>query len=719
MVSHRRIFVTGVFLCALVGLVPCADAQTLPAPPSTLVDTTYPINSGMTIPVAAGGNLQAALDSAQPGDTITLAAGATFSGSFTLHTKSGTGWIIVRTSAPDSSLPPPGTRIAPSYASVMPKIVANSSAPALQTSAGVHHWRFVGIEFTVAANLGTTNYGLVALGDGSSAQNMLSQVPYSLVLDRVYVHGLAAANVRRGVALNCASCATIDSYLSEIHEVNADSQAVIGWNGPGPFKIANNYLEAAGENILFGGADPLILNLVPSDIEIRGNFCSKQVAWRGSTWQIKNILEVKNAQRVLIDGNVFEHNWPAAQNGFSILFTVRNQDGTAVWSVVQDVTFTHNIVRHVAAGVNILGTDDIQVSQPTKRILIKDNLFDDVNATNWGTPGTLFQILNGTTDVTIDHNTAFHTGVVVSADGPPNSGFTYQNNLTPHNTYGVGGTGTFGNPILTLTTYFPLAVFRKNVLVGGDSTKYPADNFFPATMALVGFTDLAGGNYKLALTSPYKNAGSDGKDIGADIDALNAATANAILPPPATIVAAASDTTHVGISWTAVGNALNYEIARTANGTTYSTIGSTGGLNFTDNAASAGTAYLYRVRGLDPSNNTGAYSAPDLATTVIFADDPLVATVTVIKPVHVTDLRAAVNAVRLLSGLGAGSYADPTITVGLTMVMASHVTDLRSNLDIARSRLGLPAIVYTDGTITAGSTAVKAVHFTELRNGVK
>ncbi|MGZ4808496.1 MAG: hypothetical protein ACXV7D_04130 [Thermoanaerobaculia bacterium] len=44
---------------------------------------------------------------------------------------------------------------------------------------------------------------------------------------------------------------------------------------------------------------------------------------------------------------------------------------------------------------------------------------------------------------------------------------------------------------------------------------------------------------------------------------------------------------------------------------------------------------------------------PDLATTVIFTDSSLVAGTTVVKSVHVTELRTAANAVRQLAGLAA------------------------------------------------------------------
>ena len=171
--------------------------------------------------------------------------------------------------------------------------------------------------------------------------------------------------------------------------------------GPGPFRIANNHLEAAGENVMFGGADPLIADLVPADIEIVGNHFAKPLRWKeddsryeGVAWSVKNLFELKNARRVLVEGNVLEYNWPHAQNGFAILFTVRNQDGRAPWSVVEDVTFRDNMVRHVGGGINILGHDDIHPSRRTSRIAIVDNVFADVGG-SWG-HGRLFQLLDGT-----------------------------------------------------------------------------------------------------------------------------------------------------------------------------------------------------------------------------------------------------------------------------------------------------------------------------------
>ena len=44
-------------------------------------------------------------------------------------------------------------------------------------------------------------YGdIIALGAGDSTQTQLAQVPYALVLDRVYVHGDPVLGQKRGIA---------------------------------------------------------------------------------------------------------------------------------------------------------------------------------------------------------------------------------------------------------------------------------------------------------------------------------------------------------------------------------------------------------------------------------------------------------------------------------------------------------------------------------------
>jgi hypothetical protein len=506
---------------------PAKLAPGAPEPPRVFLDTTYVAPVGKTINVMAGGSVQAAIDQARPGDVVTLQAGATFTGNFRLPDKSGSGWVVIRSSAADADLPPPGTRITPNKSAFMPKLISPNSDPLVETKGAAHHYRFIGIEFGVAP--GTDIYNIVSFG---GAQASLAETPHDLIIDRCYIHGNATRNVRRGVMLNSASTAIIDSYISDIHEVGADSQAICGWNGPGPFKIVNNYLEGAGENIMFGGAPPSIPNLIPSDIEFRSNHVSKPLSWKrgdpsyaGKRWSVKNLFELKNAQRLLVDKNVFENNWAEAQVGFAILFTPRGEDGVAPWATVADVTFTNNVLRHSGCGFNIAGGEGVGASQPSQRILIRNNLIYDIDGVKWGSPegpadGRAVQIVGGPVNITVDHNTIFQSGAIIMADSGPSQGFVFRNNIAPNNTYGVVGSGQ-GLGVNALKYYFPGAIFQNNVIVGVPSEiKYPADNFTPASLSQVGFVDLTGGDYRLGPTSPYRNAGTDGKDIGRDFTAL-------------------------------------------------------------------------------------------------------------------------------------------------------------------------------------------------------
>ena len=543
--------------------------------------------------VRAGDDLQAALNAADPGDELRLAAGAVFTGNFVLPVVSGSTVITLRTDLPDASVPASNQRVTPATAARFAKIVSPNTAPALRTAAGAHHWRVMLLEFPATRD----GFGdIIQIGDGSSAQSELSQVPYEITLDRVYVHGDPIQGQKRGIALNGRIVTIRNSYVSDIKAVGIDTQAIGGWNGPGPFSIENNYLEATGEVFLLGGSDPPIKNLVSEDVSIRYNHMSRPMSWRdpivpapsgvaaagadggsltgavyayrvvarrasgagttasslpsqevsavatggavrvswapvdgakeyrvygrvpgGATqfwtvtgtsftdtgaagqsgavptsatrWQVKNIFELKNARRVRIEYNVFENNWAAAQPGYAILFTPRNQGGGCPWCVIEDVEFSHNIVRNVAAGFNIAGYDTNGVTGQTSRITIQDNLFYGVT-TELGGTGWIALVGDQPRDVVFDHNTFDFDGTTIlyayassAARQKAIPGFRYTNNASPHGTYGINGadasTGT-----LTLQMYFPDALITGNWLSGGASSRYPPGNRFDAGFSL-------------------------------------------------------------------------------------------------------------------------------------------------------------------------------------------------------------------------------------------
>ena len=149
--------------------------------------------------------------------------------------------------------PAPSQRVTPATAARFAKIVSPNTAAALRTAPGAHHWRLMFLEFPANKD----GYGdIIQLGDGSTAQSQAAQVPYEIVLDRVYVHGHPLYGQKRGIALNARTVTIRNSYVADIKAVGVDAQAIGGWNGPGPFSIENNYLEASGEVFLLGGADP-------------------------------------------------------------------------------------------------------------------------------------------------------------------------------------------------------------------------------------------------------------------------------------------------------------------------------------------------------------------------------------------------------------------------------------------------------------------------------
>jgi hypothetical protein len=469
-----------------------------------------------TIRLGSGGNLQAALNQAQPGDEIRLAAGAVFQGNYVLPVKPGNGVITIRTDTPDPELPSADERIGPEHAWRMPTIRTPNALPALRTSPGTKHWRIMGVRFE-----GTGGADIVVLGNGTAAQDTYEEVPADIVLDRVIVRGDPVRGQKRGIALNSASTTVRNSHISEIKEVGQETQAIAGWNGPGPFLIENNYLEAAGINILFGGAEPHIDSLVPSDIVVRRNALSKPLHWRNEAWTVKNLFELKNARRVLVEGNIFEHNWAASQSGFAILFTVRNPGGTAPWSTVEDVTFQNNIVRSVSSGVNILGYDTSNPSGQARRIVIRNNLFQDVDHTRWGGTGTFLQIGDEPAEVTVEHNTVLQTGNIINAYGGtptaprPILGFRFANNIAFHNTYGISGDG-YGTGTPAINAYFPGSVVAGNVLAGGQAQRYPDGNSFPSAADLIAsFIDPAGADFRLH-DGAFPGVTTDGTPPGVD-----------------------------------------------------------------------------------------------------------------------------------------------------------------------------------------------------------
>jgi hypothetical protein len=548
---------------------------------SSLADTPAP---GRVIKLKEGSKLNDAINEANCGDTIALQAGATFPGEFKLPAKKcdDDHWVIIRTDAPDSALPPEGTRITPCYAgvaslpgrpdfhcsstkNVMAKIIftANGSGPFTFLN-GANHYRFIGLEVT-RDSPGAVIYNLfLPERDGS-----LDHIVY----DRVWLHGTAQDETNRGIALGGSSyVAVVDSFFTDFHCTAitgscVDAQAIAGGVGSypmGPYKIVNNFMEGAAETIIFGGGPA---TYAPADIEIRRNYMYKPPNWRpgsaqfigaanGRPFIVKNLFELKNATRVLLDGNVLENSWGGfSQQGFGILLTPKNQAGRGgnicPECYVTDVTIRNCRISHVASGFQIANGISATGGSPKAgaRYSIHDIVVDDVQDQLYRGSGTFAQIsmTEGVSetptlhDVQIDHVSAFPKKSLLIVGGPIQdprmSNLTITNSIFTFADKSIITTG--GGPLKNCSAQpdskgfkvvfdecFASYGFHHNVIVGsGDFPKGNATPKKPADIGFANFKDGAGGDYHLASKSKYRHAGTDGKDLGADIDAIEKATA--------------------------------------------------------------------------------------------------------------------------------------------------------------------------------------------------
>jgi hypothetical protein len=466
-------------------------------------------------------DLQEALNAARSGDVILLDPGARYVGNFVLPAKEGNAYITVQTAIDPRRVTLGGGRIAPEEAGLLAKIESPNAQPAIRTAPGAHHWRLSMLEIH-----GSGGGDLVRLGEGREAQSRLDQVPHDLFIDRCYIHGDAASDQRRGIALNSASSAIVGSHISAIGTRGQDTQAILGWNGPGPYLIENNYLEAAGENVMFGGADSALPNMVPSDITIRRNHFAKRPEWRrDGRWVVKNLFELKSGRRVTVEWNLLEYNWLDGQTGSAVVLKSINAGGRAPWSVTEDVAFRYNVIRHSGSAFNVLGRGE-KSTEVTRGIVIEHNLLYDISGETWGGHGQFILIGGGAVDISIDHNTIIQDGTFLHVYGRENGefvpvrGLRLTNNLALHNTHGIKGDGRPSGKA-TLAAFLPDAVVRRNVLAGGLADRYPPDNDFPELPEFFQqFEDPDSADYRLRRRSRFRQAGTDGGPIGADIDRI-------------------------------------------------------------------------------------------------------------------------------------------------------------------------------------------------------
>lgn len=499
----------------------------------------------------AGDNLQTAINACSPGDTLIVDQNTDF-GAVTLPARSDSGWIAIVSSG---TLPAIGTRIAPADASRCFRITSPSGVAG---NDGTQGWYIRGMHMAPTGNTGA----LIAFqGNPSAGGTHVSGETevQRIILQHLLIDVPDSRNIRRGILANGRDIRLADSYLDGFHDgvfgAGSDSQAWLAYNCTGVHRLENNYLSAASENLMYGGADSQSATYIPSDIEIIRNTFRKNPRWdpsdpafAGTVMVIKAGLEFKCAVRVLVEGNDISKCWLWAP------FTLDwfNQDNTAPWSTLQDVMIRNNRVTGPTPKAFQVSSF-LYPNAGAARLAFINNLVTGVAAISgdntsgsavhlgWNSPNNL------ATDVTFLHNTVLGCNRSTSFIENQTQGPIYIRITSKYNVWGFGDAGwhqergditgvtTTGEGDALLDAVMPDREFAQNAMLnmgtlsGGimgppqnTRSKWPQTEFInpdssPAASGVNASTGV------LDPTSPLKGIADNGSDVGVDFAALNAA----------------------------------------------------------------------------------------------------------------------------------------------------------------------------------------------------
>jgi hypothetical protein len=536
--SAPIVFVGLIFSGAKLG------AQT-PQLPLTIPNSTYPTPTGQSTPVHSSDDIQSAIDAANCGDELVLDAGVTWQGNFTLPNKNCSGalnggWVIVRTSG-ESSMPAQGTRATVSDLPYMATlcsangepVLANITNSSLTARAAAFYW-FEGLEITLCSGADAVFWNAVlfymptgmSMPTGPPEDDTPGGMPHDIVFSHSYIHGVPNTdNMIRGLYLDGYNYTVIDSTVNNWQASSQDSQAFMMDCGTGDILIQNNDMEASADSMLIAAPE---CAQVPGDITVFNNYFTKQTAWYPQ-FILKNFVEFKNGQRILVTGNVMANGFAAAQDGAGVLINPRTWTGSeapGTWAsvaLVSDVTATYNVIHDTGLGTDIASEDSYCTRAmnciPSARVLFQNNLFyniDLANASDW-----CFQ-LDAPNELTIDHNTCVSANTFSQSlfvDTYPNTDTSVTNNIFSQD---VGGQGVSGPAAIALDSQFgdnSGGVIENNggyapgwltaTLTEWQSCGCASQTLFSSVSPFANLT-----TYPVVSGSVFSGAGTDGLDLG-------------------------------------------------------------------------------------------------------------------------------------------------------------------------------------------------------------
>lgn len=539
-----------------------------------------------------GGSLQTAYNGASCGADIQLTAGNTYTlTSLAAKGCSDAQWIWIRT-VPSGNLPAEGVTTTPCYSNVtsladypaFPCPTSGAFTAKIQVAAGTtianggDHIRLENVE--------------IAKGSGAAVQNLVNAASGSKqVYDRVWFHGNPGEETGNAIFMDGGSnISVVDSAYTDGHCISSIGTGCEGHGfnattAPGPFKISHNFISAGGQYIFYGGGG--FASGTPTSIEISYNHGYRPFTWdpactigsgcpggvvynggvSGHAYTVKNCVEFKNAQNVLMFGNEWDNTWGGfSQVGNCITLTPKSQsagvNNLCPLCVVQDITERYDFIHYSGQPWQIanLPNDNGAFATAGQRYSIHDVVADHTfyvgcsSCSNYMTelftsPSAPTSMLM--TGVFLNHLTIvqdnFTNTNLMAVGGPlaaPQQGTgTLENSILPSGNFGIGNVGGTTNQCAfspaasqpKFTACWTTPVFTNNGIPYGSGTScnghgcggtWGAGQILAADQNAVQYTNLVNGNYKLQVTSPFHNQGTDGLDLGADIVTLNSYLAN-------------------------------------------------------------------------------------------------------------------------------------------------------------------------------------------------
>lgn len=374
--------------------------------------------------------------------------------------------------------------------------------------------------------------GLIDMRRTAGGGAVLADYPGQLFIERSWLRGNPGTAIRRGICANGPFLKVLDSRITDVHQNGSEAAGIGGWSASQRHHVERCTIEAAGQAILYGGADPDQPGtnvLDPADIYTHEVYALKPLSWlitdpsyAGFHYDVKTGFEAKNVRRWLISNSKTQNMWADAQTGHAMLFqNLLNGASNGAANRTDDIVVRNHWFDNCAHGITLSAGVVPTISNVMSRVVL-DNILMTRNA------GITLQAFNGIQELIFDRITADGTRWL-DLEGADGLNWAITNNIARGGTYGITRTGgPSGRAALLASCSGGGLNFAGNVMYdydqgGGNYSAFSPGCDADETNSSMAFQDYAGKDYR--LTTQQLTKGVSGGVPGADIATITNALA--------------------------------------------------------------------------------------------------------------------------------------------------------------------------------------------------